>query len=116
MAYDITLAIHPRCVEDGKYLVDFYIRHPEDASFNAPNQRYWLEYHHSPSVIRSNHAKTYHLVRPSSDSIRYVVANDLIPYRQWIYLHQEEVYIHGPFDFSIMPNGWKSRDRVSVND
>ena len=116
VAYSVTLAMHPHCVEDGRYLVVFYIRHPEDASFNAPNQRYWLDYHHGPSTIRSDHAKIYHLIQPTTDSDRYAIANGLIPYRQWVYLHQKEIFIHGPFDFQVMPNGRKSRDRVSSDD
>ena len=39
------MAVHPDCLSDGKFLVDFYILHPDDSNFNAPNQHYWLEYH-----------------------------------------------------------------------
>ena len=36
---------HPNALQDGKFLVDFYICHPTDRFFNAVNQCYWLENH-----------------------------------------------------------------------
>ena len=41
VAFEATLSTHPDGLCDGRFLVDFYILHPEDKSFNAPDQRYW---------------------------------------------------------------------------
>ena len=40
-----SLSLHPSSMQDGKFLVEFYICHPDDKAFNGTNQRYWLEYH-----------------------------------------------------------------------
>ena len=116
VAYGVTLNVHPECVQDGKYLVGFYTQHPEDVSYNAPNQRYWLEYHLGNSPISPDHHSSYHLIRPTTDSERYARANQLQPYRQWVYLNHEDCYLHGPFDFCVLPSGRKSSDRIAVDD
>ena len=45
VAYKDTMSLNPNCLQDGKFLVDFYILRPKDYWFGAPNQRFWLEYH-----------------------------------------------------------------------
>lgn len=40
-----SIAIHPSCLQDGQFFLDFYILHPSDVRFNAVNQRYWIHYH-----------------------------------------------------------------------
>ena len=36
-------AMLPACLQDGKFLVEFYTLHHEDIHQNATNQRYWLQ-------------------------------------------------------------------------
>ena len=40
-----TLQVHPQCLQDGKFIVNFYIQHPLDDKLRADEQRYWVEYH-----------------------------------------------------------------------
>jgi hypothetical protein len=40
-----SLKLHPSCLQDGRFYVDFYILHPADIRYNATNQRYWIHYH-----------------------------------------------------------------------
>jgi hypothetical protein len=40
-----TMKLHPKCLQDGKFLLQFYIQHCNDDPINLPDKRYWLEYH-----------------------------------------------------------------------
>ena len=110
------MQVHPHCQRHGKFLVDFYIMHPEDKLFKAPNQRYWLEYHHSLQPDQSTHSQAYHLIKPSAGSKVYAAAKGLQPFCQLIYLTHDDVYIYGPFDFAVVSNGRHSKDRVSLDN
>ena len=81
-----SLSLHPNALQDGKFLVDFYICHPGDIYYNAVNQRYWLEYHPILDDNRPNHQATAHLIRPSAQSESYAVAEGLRPFHQWVRL------------------------------
>jgi hypothetical protein len=107
-----TLNNHPQALQDGKLLVNFLICHPDDHQFNAPNQRYWPEYHELQGRFAVN--STYHLVKPSPNNSQYLRQKNLTPFSQWIHL-SEETFIHGPFDFAVI-NGRKTRDRISRID
>ena len=75
-----------------------------------------MEYHTASSLYREDHTSSYHLVKPTSESRRYVHSEGLCPYHQWVYLHHDDIFIHGPFNFTITPNGRQSRDRVEHKD
>ena len=116
VAYQASLSANQNCLHDGRFLVDFYILHPEDKTYNATNQQYWLEYHKQKSILQAEHAATYHLLRPSAESETYAKAKGLIPYRRWVYLSDAETYIHGPFDFEILADGRQFLDRIALQD
>lgn len=107
------MSLNPNAMQDGKFLVEFYICHPGDVYYNATNQRYWLEYH--PLLSSSNAAQRHHahLIRPHSSSSSYADKEGLQPFRQWVRLIHGSTYIHGPFDFAVV-NGKKSRDRIAL--
>ena len=115
VAFAATMEVHPNCIIDGKFLVDFYILHPDDRSYNAPNQRYWIEYHETNLAAHSNHASAYHLVKPGVESETYAASQRLLPYRQWMHILHDDVYIHGPFDFTVT-HGRQSLDRISFDN
>ena len=110
-----SMAMRPTCLTDGRYLVDFYIRHTSDVRFNATNQRYWLQYHKEHDIVTPSLSSDTHLIRPSDTSARLASRHNLIPFRQWITLTHESTFIHGPFEFAKI-NGRKSRDRVAQVD
>ena len=106
-----TVSIHPTAMQDGQFLVNFYICHPADIRYNAINQRYWLEYHPKLEDSNTNHRATAHLIRPTSTSAAYVTADGLRPFRQWVRLCNADTYISSPFNFATIESS-KTRDRV----
>ena len=81
IAYEYTMQFHLNCLQDGMFLVDFYIMHPEDKDYSAINQQYRLEYHRKQDIHHYNHALSYHLLKPKRDSRLYAKSKGLYPYR-----------------------------------
>ena len=113
VAFEDSIRLQPSCLNTGKYLVKFYVCHPSDKLFDAPNQRYWLEYHPTFDGPGSDHKHTAHLIRPSLASKDYAIAEGLTPFRQWVRLSNSSTYICGPFDFADI-NGRRTKDRVPL--
>jgi hypothetical protein len=44
VALEDSLSLYHACLQDGYFLVKFYIGHPADVHFNAVNQQFWLQY------------------------------------------------------------------------
>jgi hypothetical protein len=44
VALEDSLSLYHACLQDGCFLVKFYIGHPADVRFNAINQQFWLQY------------------------------------------------------------------------
>jgi hypothetical protein len=103
---------HPQCLQDGKFIAEFYIVHPSDANSNLPDKRFWLEYHEA----RYNNISTkYHLIRPSDLSENVAASKNLAPYREWINIKHNNIIIHGPFEFATRHQR-KSRDKIDCAD
>ena len=115
VAFDDSMALYPSCLQDGRFLVEFYIQHTADTRYNAINQRYWLQYHDIADITTPTISSDTHLIRPSDTSAAYAARHKLVPYRKWINLTHEDTYIHGPFEFATI-RGRKTRDRVSQSD
>jgi hypothetical protein len=109
------MALRPTCLTDGRYLVEFYILYSADDRYNATNQRYWLQYHTKGDLLSPSITSDMHLIRPSDTLEALAARHHFMPFRQWITLTYESVYIHGPFEFAMI-NGRRSRDRVSLDD
>jgi hypothetical protein len=45
VALQESMSLYPSCLQDGCFLVEFYISHPADLRYNAINTRFWLQYH-----------------------------------------------------------------------
>ena len=75
-----------------------------------------MEYPTGATLYQPDHTTSYYLVKQTSESKRYAYSKGLYPYLQWVYLHHDETFIHGPFNFVITPNGRQLRDRVEHND
>eukprot|EP00956_Cyclotella_meneghiniana_P020964 scaffold37640_cov83-Cyclotella_meneghiniana.AAC.3 len=110
-----SMSLHPRCLQDGRFLVELYILHPADLRFNAANQRYWLQYHSISNIVNPSDTSRTHLIRPTDTSEHYALSKKLAPLRLWVTLTHESTYIHGPFDFTTI-RGRRSRDRISADD
>ena len=95
------MAHHPQCLQDGKFLANFYVAHSADERYNSLNQRYWLQYHSANDISSPSTATKPHLIRPSDTSAQYARAHGLLPFRQWVNLTHESTYIHGPFDLLL---------------
>jgi hypothetical protein len=110
--FEYTLNHNPNALQDGKIFVNFLICHPDDRQYNAPNQRFWPEYHELQGRFAVNH--TYHLVKPSPNVSQYIRQKNLVHFSQWMHLSSSTI-LHGPFNFAVI-NGRATRDRVSLID
>jgi HKD family nuclease len=108
-----SLQQHPQCLQDGRFLAEFYIEHYRDKKLDICNRRYWLEYHKSNS--HKSLSVEYHILQPSQYSEATAASKHLVPYRAWIHIDDSDQAIHGPFEFATL-NNRKTRDRVSEQD
>ena len=112
VAFDDSCKLSPSCLQDGRFLVDFYILHPSDVRYNRSNQRYWLQYHPMGDITSPSLDTSAHLIRPSDTSADYASRHKLVPFRRWVTLPNADTFIHGPFEFATI-RGRKTRDRIS---
>jgi hypothetical protein len=80
--FEKSMQLHPACLHDGKFLVNFLIQHRHDDSVNLPDKRFWIEYHAAASA--KTLSSRYHLLTPSSVSPQIAINRNLVPYREWI--------------------------------
>ena len=112
IAFQESMSLYPSCLQDGRFLVEFYICHPSDSRFNAINQRLWLQYHTDSELLSPLSTTETHLVRPSHTSVDYANRHKLTAFRKWVNLTHQDTFIHGPFNFSSI-NSPKAQDCVS---
>lgn len=112
---DSSMSQHKTCLQDGKFLVEFYKLHDSDTRCNGINQRYWLQYHRNDDFFTPSSLTETHQIRPSPTSELYATRKQLRPFSKWVNLTHSSTYIHGPFDFATV-NGIKTRDRLSEAD
>jgi hypothetical protein len=100
VAFKDSVALYPSCLQDGHFLVDFYMSHPADVHYNAINQRFWLQYcnRNTPTFGTLD----AHLITPSDTLADRTARLHLIPVCAWVNLTHGNTYIHGPFDFAIV--------------
>jgi hypothetical protein len=115
VAYADSTALSPSCLQDGRFLVEFYTLHHANICFNACNQQYWLQYHSLGDIVTPLSSTSAHLIWPLDTSEAHVATHRLMPFRRWLNLTHSDTYIHGPFDFASI-NAHKTRDRISQLD
>jgi hypothetical protein len=108
-----SLQQYPNCLQDGRFLIEFFIEHHRDKHIDICNCRYWLEYHTTNS--HKSLSVDCHILQPSQYSETTAQSMNLVPYRQWIQVDDPLVALHGPFNFATL-NNRKSRDRVAERD
>ena len=111
VAFNDSIALYPSALQDGRFLVEFFVSHPADVRYNATNQCFWLQY--CPRNGVSHGHLDAHLIAPSDTSEERATRHHLLPIRCWANLTHADTYIHGPFDFATV-NGRKTRDRVDM--
>jgi hypothetical protein len=68
VALSDSTSLSPSCLQDGRFLVEFYTLHFDDVSFNATNQRYRLQYHSIGEIAMPTSSMMTHLIHPSNSS------------------------------------------------
>ncbi len=112
IAFSNSTSLSPSCLQDGRFLMEFYTLHHADVWFNAINHRYWLQYHAVSNIATPTSLTQTHLIRPSNTSKAHTACHRLVPFCRWINLLHWGVLLHGPFKFASV-NGRKSCDHVS---
>jgi hypothetical protein len=103
----------PTCLQNGRFLMEFFIEHHRDKNLDICNRRYWLEYHKTNS--HKSLSTDYHILQPSQYSETTAKSMGLVPYREWIQIDDPSITLHGPFNFATLHNR-KTRDRVAQQD
>ncbi len=115
IAFQESMSLYPSCLQDGRFLVEFYICHPSDSWFNAINHCFWLQYHTDSELQSPFSTMETHIVHPSDTLVDYTNHHKLSAFQKWVNLTHQDTFIHGPFDFSSL-NGRKTQDRVYQTD
>jgi hypothetical protein len=109
VAFQDSISLYPPRLQDGCFLVEFYMAHPADPRYNAINQRYWLQYRNHNSLTFGT--MDAHLITPSDTSAERASRHHLVTVQSWVNLTHSDMYIHGPFNFAIV-HGRKTCDRI----
>ncbi len=112
IAFRESMSLYPSCLQDGRFLVEFYICHPSDSWFNAINQHFWLQYHTDSELLLPLSTMETHLVHPSNTLVDYASRHKLTEFQKQVNLTHQDTFIHGPFNFSSI-NSRKAQDCVS---
>ncbi len=115
VAFQESISWYPSCLQDGRFLVEFYICHLSDSHYHSVNQRFWLHYHTISKLQSLLSSMDTHLTCPSDSSDDYATCHKLLPFQKWLNLTHQDTFIHGPFDFASV-NGCKTWDRISQSD
>jgi hypothetical protein len=110
VAFTESISLYPSALQDGRFLVEFYVTHLQDVCHNAINQWFWLQYCEANSI--SNGHLDAHLITPSDTSEDCALRLHLHPVRCWTNLTYGDTYIHSLFNFATV-RGRKTPDRVN---
>jgi hypothetical protein len=80
VAFQESMSQYPSCLQDGCFLVEFYICHPSDSCYNAVNQCFWLQYHTISKLQSPLSSTDTHLIFPSDSSDDYATHHKLLPF------------------------------------
>ncbi len=71
------MSLYQLCLQDGRFLVKFYICHPADSWYNAVNQWFWLQYHMDSKLQSPLSTMETHLIRLSATLVDYATHHKL---------------------------------------
>jgi hypothetical protein len=86
VAFQESILLYPSCLQDVRFLVEFYIFNPADSWYNAANQRFSLQYHTDSKLQSPLSMMETHLIRPSATSIDYSNCHKLSAFQKWVNL------------------------------
>jgi hypothetical protein len=112
IAFSNSTLLSPLCLQDGRFLVEFYTLHHANVRFNAANQQYWLQYHAFGKIATPTSSTQTHLIRPSDTSEAYAARHQIVPFCHWVNLFHSGTLLHGPFKVASV-NGRKLCDHIS---
>jgi hypothetical protein len=96
------MSFYPSYLQDGRFLVEFYISHPSDLRYNVINQRFWLQYHTLSKLQSPLSMMDTHLLGPFDSSEEYATWHKLLPFHKWVDLTHQDTFIHDLFDFATV--------------
>jgi hypothetical protein len=100
VAFKDSILLYLPSLQDGQFLVEFYVLHPANVWYNAINQCYWLQYSVHNGI--SNGQLDAHLLTPSDNSEERAAKHKLHPIHTWVNLTHGNTYVHGPFDVATI--------------
>jgi hypothetical protein len=100
VAFHDSISLYPSALQDGRFLVKFYVVHPSDVWYNATNQQYWLQYSERNGI--SNRQLDAHLITPSHTLEDHATQHSLHPVHCWVNLTHGGTYIHSLFEFATI--------------
>jgi hypothetical protein len=112
---EASTTLSPSCLQDGRFLVEFFTLHHDDIRYNAINQHFWLQYHAASNIATPTPYAATHLIRPSDTSEAHAKHHGLVSFRRWINLTHSNTFIHGPFKFAVV-QARKTRNCISQAD
>jgi hypothetical protein len=77
VAFPDSISLYPSALQDGQFLVEFYVLHPSDVQYNATNQHYWIQYSERNGI--SYGLLDAHLITPSDTSEDWPLHHQLRP-------------------------------------
>ncbi len=80
VAFEESMSAYPSCLQDGRFLLNFFICHPSNLRINAINQRYWLQYHTLSELQSPLTLADTHLICPSDTLADYAQCHKLCPF------------------------------------
>jgi hypothetical protein len=76
VAFGDSISLYPSALQDGQFLVKFYVMHPNDVRFNAANQQFWLQYcNHTSSTFGTMDT---HLITPTDTSEKRAICTSIL--------------------------------------
>jgi hypothetical protein len=112
VAFKASTTLSPSCLQDGRFLVEFFTLHHNNIWYNAINQHFWLQYHAASNIATPTPYAATHLIQPSDTSKAHAKRHGLVPFRRWINLTHSNTFVHGPLNFAIV-QARKTCDRIS---
>jgi hypothetical protein len=111
VAFQDSTSLSPSCLQDGRFIVEFYTPHHDDVRFDGSNQHFWLQYHNSGDIATPSSSMATHLIGHSDTLEAHAMQLSLVPFRRWVNLTHTDTYIHGPINFAAV-HGRQTCDRI----